>query len=481
MKRLWSRHLKGACPDGCFSGGAVGSGMNRLVKEKSAYLKHAARQKIDWYPWGEEAFERARKESKPLFMSSGAAWCHWCHVMTEESFNDEETISLLNENFISIKLDRDERPDIDKLYQQAAAVMGAGGGWPLSVFLTPDKKPFFAGTYFPPDDRLGRPGFKKILRTVSDLYVSKKEEVFRYTEKLVNALKREPFPPGEIKETGRDVHSVNDIIRRGKGKLLAARDRRHTPFVDRNIYTSLNAILITACLKASRILGCADAGDFALKSLEKIMELRLINNELYHSEGVRAQVEDYMYLIEALLYAYEATARSFYLGGADELMEICIAKLWDKEDAGFFSADTEVIGLRLKGIEDLSHPSANSLGIILLLKLYHVTGRREYYEKAERMLKVFSMKAEESGILSGYFYSALNAWFNMLKLTLQTAPGSELADAVLSSFNPYISVVYEEDRGRVIPCYRETCFEPVRGPEAIKKFISDHRYLSDLI
>ena len=126
--------------------------MNRLSKEKSAYLKHAATKTIDWYPWSEEAFERAKAEDKPLFLSSGAVWCHWCHVMARESFHDEEVAAILNEQFISIKLDRDERPDIDRRYQLSVNAMGSGGGWPLSVFMTYDKRPFYGGTYFPPVD-----------------------------------------------------------------------------------------------------------------------------------------------------------------------------------------------------------------------------------------------------------------------------------------------------------------------------------------
>ena len=148
--------------------------MNRLSTEKSPYLRHAAHQKIEWYPWSEEAFEAARRENKAVFLSTGAVWCHWCHVMAKECFEDEEIVELLNNNFITIKLDRDERPDIDRRYQQAVYAMGSGGGWPLSVFLTPDKKPFFGGTYFPPEDSQGRPGFKRVLKVIKELYNSNK-------------------------------------------------------------------------------------------------------------------------------------------------------------------------------------------------------------------------------------------------------------------------------------------------------------------
>jgi len=145
--------------------------MNRLSGEKSPYLRHAAYQKIDWYPWSDEAFERAKKEDKPIFLSTGAIWCHWCHVMAKECFENEEIVKFLNEHFINVKLDRDERPDIDRRYQLTVSAMGLGGGWPLSVFLTPDKKPFFGGTYFPPEDISDRPGFKKVLTVIFEFWL----------------------------------------------------------------------------------------------------------------------------------------------------------------------------------------------------------------------------------------------------------------------------------------------------------------------
>src|SRR5512147_755599 len=141
--------------------------MNRLAQERSAYLRHAADQEIDWYPWSTDAYEKAGQEDKPVFLSSGAVWCHWCHVMAKESFHDAEIARLLNENFVSIKLDRDERPELDRRLQQAVAAMGSGSGWPLTVFLTPAGKVFYGGTYFPPEDRQGRPGFRKVLQAVA--------------------------------------------------------------------------------------------------------------------------------------------------------------------------------------------------------------------------------------------------------------------------------------------------------------------------
>src|SRR6266480_3595714 len=132
---------------------------NRLANEKSPYLLQHAKNPVDWFSWGDEAFEKARKESKPIFLSIGYSTCHWCHVMERESFENEEVAAYLNEHFISIKLDREERPDIDAIYMTATQAMTGSGGWPMTVILTPELKPFFCGTYFPPKPAYGRPGF----------------------------------------------------------------------------------------------------------------------------------------------------------------------------------------------------------------------------------------------------------------------------------------------------------------------------------
>jgi uncharacterized protein YyaL (SSP411 family) len=654
--------------------------MNRLAHEKSAYLKHAAHQRIDWYAWSEEAFEKAHREDKPVFLSTGAIWCHWCHVMAQESFENEEIIKLLNDNFVNVKLDRDERPDIDRIYQNAVAAMGAGGGWPLSVFLTHDKMPFYGGTYFPPEDLYGRPGFKKVLKAVLELFTSKKEEISHYTGKLINALKPKPMDLEDLKEsevgkavekilseldpqnggfgtapkfpmtgaleflinryvltskesirhavkktlesmakggfhdqiqggfhrystdeawiiphfekmaddnawllrnyidayaifgdeyfkdvatgiinfiqevlsdtdggfyasqdadvtpddeggyftwtdedfrkvmsdeeyrilslylfhekgtmhhdgakrvlfvslekneiaqkTGIDIHKVNEIIARGKKKLLRERKKRKMPFVDKTLYTSLNGMLITAYLKAFRILKDKQIKDYALKSLHRIMKKYFIENELFHSEGVKAFLDDYINFGEALVSAYEVTGDPSYLRKADDVMELCIRKLWDSNEGGFFETETQLIGIRLKGIEDISHPSANALSIRLLLKLYHLTGKDTFYQYAEKALKAFSARAKNQHILTGYYYSALDAYFNMLTLTLHTTK-RELIDMALSMFSPYTNIVYGEDKGFVLPCLGTVCYEPIDNPEALKEFLKKRRQKSN--
>src|SRR2546422_8272637 len=134
---------------------------NRLAHEKSPYLLQHAHNPVDWYPWGPEAFERAKREDRPIFLSIGYSTCHWCHVMERESFEKEEIAKVLNERFVCIKVDREERPDIDQIYMTAVTRLTGSGGWPLTVFLTPDLRPFYGGTYYPPEDRGGRPGIAR--------------------------------------------------------------------------------------------------------------------------------------------------------------------------------------------------------------------------------------------------------------------------------------------------------------------------------
>ena len=150
---------------------------NRLANETSPYLLQHAHNPVEWYPWGPEALERAKREDRPIFLSIGYAACHWCHVMERESFENAETARLMNEHFVSIKVDREERPDLDDVYMAAVQAMTGSGGWPMSVFLTPDLRPFFGGTYYPPADRHGLAGFPRVLTAVADAYRTRRSEV----------------------------------------------------------------------------------------------------------------------------------------------------------------------------------------------------------------------------------------------------------------------------------------------------------------
>jgi uncharacterized protein YyaL (SSP411 family) len=178
--------------------------VNRLAAETSPYLLQHAGNPVDWYPWGEEAFARARAEDRPVLLSVGYAACHWCHVMEHESFEDDETARLMNEHFVSVKVDREERPDVDGLYMDAVVAMTGHGGWPMTVFLTPDGRPFYGGTYFPPEPRHGLPSFAQVLEAVVEAYRTRRHDLEEQAEALVGAIRQasEQAPSGEPLTSG---------------------------------------------------------------------------------------------------------------------------------------------------------------------------------------------------------------------------------------------------------------------------------------
>src|SRR5690242_10894433 len=158
---------------------------NRLARETSPYLLQHANNPVEWYPWGEEALQRAREENRPILLSIGYAACHWCHVMAHESFEDEQTAALMNELYVNVKVDREERPDLDALYMDAVVNLTGHGGWPMTVFLTPQAEPFYGGTYFPPEPRHGLPSFRQILSAVAEAYRERPADVARTASELV--------------------------------------------------------------------------------------------------------------------------------------------------------------------------------------------------------------------------------------------------------------------------------------------------------
>src|SRR6202049_2592272 len=166
----------------------IGRRSNRLADEQSPYLRQHAYNPVDWYPWGEEALARAKAKNKPILLSIGYSACHWCHVMERESFENEAIAQVMNENFVSIKVDREERPDLDQIYMDAVQVLTGRGGWPLTMFLLPDGRPFYGGTYFPPVDRQGLPGFPRLLTAIANAYHKQPGDVRQNVERLTSAM-----------------------------------------------------------------------------------------------------------------------------------------------------------------------------------------------------------------------------------------------------------------------------------------------------
>jgi len=200
------------------------SAENRLKDSASPYLRSAAHQPIDWHEWGPEAFARAREENKPILLDIGAVWCHWCHVIDRESYENPEIAEMINKFYVAVKVDRDERPDVDARYQSAISAISGQGGWPLTAFLTPDGKPFFGGTYFPPEDAMGRPGFKRILMGVAESFKTRRAEVDTSAQALEDAVAK-----AEVFKTARgefDAGVVDSVIE----SALSMFDEKHGGF-----------------------------------------------------------------------------------------------------------------------------------------------------------------------------------------------------------------------------------------------------------
>ena len=185
---------------------------NRLSKESSPYLLQHAHNPVDWYPWGDEAIQKAREENKPILVSIGYSACHWCHVMERESFEDPETAALMNRNFVNIKIDREERPDLDQIYMDAVQAIAGNGGWPLNVFLTPECKPFFGGTYFPPVNFHNRPSWKSVLQSISTAFREKRQEIDEQADHLTNHIAVSGFGAASGTEPSFNKEEIQDRL-----------------------------------------------------------------------------------------------------------------------------------------------------------------------------------------------------------------------------------------------------------------------------
>src|ERR1700683_354080 len=235
---------------------------NRLGNSASPYLRSAADQPVDWLEWGEEAFARARAEQKPILLDIGAVWCHWCHVIDRESHENPEIAALINQNFVAVKVDRDERPDVDSRYQTAVSAVSGQGGWPLTAFLTPAGIPFFGGTYFPPDDAMGRPGFRRILLAAAEAFRTRRDEVDKSAKTLQEAVSRSELYQGASGPFDADV--VDEMVQ----SIIAMFDPRNGGFGQAPKFP--HAAAIDLLLERYQSTHDTNLRDIAVKTLEKM-------------------------------------------------------------------------------------------------------------------------------------------------------------------------------------------------------------------
>lgn len=313
---------------------------NQLVHETSPYLLQHAHNPVDWHPWGEEALDIARGEDRPIFLSIGYSACHWCHVMERESFENEQTAELMNSNFVNIKVDREERPDLDAIYMAAVQAMTGSGGWPMSVFLTPSGQPFYGGTYFPPDARYGMPSFEQVLLAVADAYKNRRDDLEEQAQRLTNAIGR----TGSLSASGDTLGA--EILSGATGKLLQHFDEQYGGFGDQPKFPQ--PMTLEFAMSQYRRGGDADVLHVAEHTLQQ-MAAGGIYDHLgggFHRYSVdriwlvphfEKMLYDNAQLLRAYLHAWQINGRPEHRQVVDETVDYVLREMTAPE-GGFYSA-----------------------------------------------------------------------------------------------------------------------------------------------
>jgi uncharacterized protein YyaL (SSP411 family) len=699
---------------------------NLLEHAASSYLRSARHQPVLWHPWGQEAFARALAEDKPILLDIGAVWCHWCHVMDRESYENPETAALINRLFIAVKVDRDERPDVDARYQAAVSAISGQGGWPLTAFLTPDGRPFFGGTYFPPSDRMGRPGFGRVLETMAQVWRERRDEALESAASVMSAIEhnesfsgraaelslalvdkiagsalgqfdprnggfgsqpkfphsgvldlllevaldrdndsareafiatlekmarggvydqlaggfhrysvderwvvphfekmlydntellrnyvhgfqsfvREDFQAtaveivrwmdacmtdrerggfyssqdadinldddgdyftwtlaearsvleqgglvpadievallywdiGELGDmhhnpaknvlhvkyrledlatlTGRSLEELRGIVAAARDRLLDARAKRPTPFIDRTLYTSWNAMAVSAYLETARVLRMDEARAFALLTLERLLAEAWDGDgalshviayplEVRSAERVPGTLDDYAFTVHACIEAWFACGEMKFYHAAIKLADALIARFYDRTAGAFFDAAAPqdgvaplgALGARRKPLQDTPTPAGNPTAASALLRLATLSGRGEYRDIAEDTLASFAGIVEHFGLYAGSYGLALG---RLLLAPVQVAivgsgPDADRLEALAVARYAVNKTVLRIAPHRLVPggipeglaetllqvpapvgagawalvCRGRTCMPPVTGPEAL--------------
>jgi len=700
---------------------------NQLQAASSSYLRSARHQPVQWNSWGEAAFARAQAENKPILLDIGAVWCHWCHVMDRESYEDVEIARIINENFVAVKVDRDERPDVDTRYQAAVSAISGQGGWPLTAFLTPDGRPYFGGTYFPREDRYGRPGFGRVLVTMAQVWRDRRDEALESAASVMSAIEHNesfssrggdlslalvdkiaasavaqfdvrnggfgsqpkfPHPAildlllevglhrgnepaleaftvtlermarggvydqlaggfhrysvdeqwivphfekmlydntellrnyvhgyqsfvrtdfrqtaeeiiawldgvmtdrarggfyasqdadinleddgdyftwtleearavldadelavasrywdiGELgdmhhnpaknvihckftieevaAQCGRSVEDASRLVASAHSKLLAARAKRPTPFIDRTVYTGWNAMAVTAYLEAARVLRVEGPWAFALLTLNRILDEAWDGAEtLEHvaaygdSEGesahkkVAGTLDDYAMTVHACIDGWIASGEMRFYQAALKLADAMVAKFYDRTVGAFFDTATNAEGAiplgaltaRRKPLQDSPTPAGNPTAAAALLRLAELSGRAEYREIAEDTLETFGGIVEHFGLYAGSYGLALERLLldplqvvvvgagagadqletlamaryavnkTVIRLSAQQLVGGGLPEALADTV---LQVTKPKDKAAwALVCRGRTCLPPVTDAEALLQAI----------
>ncbi|MFT5875757.1 MAG: hypothetical protein ACI8WT_004754 [Clostridium sp.] len=323
---------------------------NRLINEKSPYLLQHAYNPVNWNPWGADAFAQAKEEDKPIFLSVGYSCCHWCHVMEKESFENEEVAAILNKHYVAIKVDREERPDIDSIYMTVCQAITGSGGWPLTIFMTPDKKPFYAGTYFPVHRRQGMPGIMDILNSIAQQWNENSEDIVASSEKIVDHIKsmnklihREEMGEGEIHNAYNNFKNVFDENYGGFGRSPKFPTPHNLQFLLRywKNYNEPKALeMVEKTLEAMHAGGIFDHIGFGFS--------RYSTDERWLIPHFEKMLYDNALLAEVYIEAFEATSNIFYKQVAEKIFTYILRDMTSQEGAFYSAEDADSEGIEGK-------------------------------------------------------------------------------------------------------------------------------------
>ncbi|MBA2691542.1 MAG: thioredoxin domain-containing protein [Rubrobacter sp.] len=466
---------------------------NKLAEETSPYLLQHKDNPVDWYPWGEEALERAKSEDKPVLLSVGYSSCHWCHVMERESFEDEGTAQLMNEHYVNIKVDREERPDIDSIYMSALQAMTQSGGWPMTVFLTPDGSPFYAGTYFPPAPRQGMPSFRQVLANLADAYENRREDVLKSAgsvREFLEASTSAEMPKTTLRPELLDgaANSLLSQIDRQNGGFGGAPKfpqpmnlevllRHHHRTGDEN---ALAAVELSLRKMAEGGIYDQIGGGFARYTVDAIWLVPHFEKMLY----------DNALLTRLYLEAYQATGNAFYGRIAAETLDYILRDMTNPE-GGFYSAeDADSEGVEGKfyvwtpdEIKEVLDPEEADLAIRYWgvseagnfegKNILNVAGGTEEPEGIED-IKAKLLEARSERVRPGLDDKALAAWNGMMLRSLALAARVADREDFLEAAQKNAAFLAEKMKsgGRLLRSYKD-------GEARINGYLEDYAMVAD--
>jgi uncharacterized protein YyaL (SSP411 family) len=438
---------------------------NRLIHETSPYLLQHAHNPVDWYPWSEEAFEKAKKEDKPVLVSIGYAACHWCHVMERESFENPKVAAIMNEHFVNIKVDREERPDVDHIYMDAVQAIIGSGGWPLNVFLTPDRKPFYGGTYFPPQKAFNRPSWTDILLFIADAYKNRKEEVLEQAQNLTEHLQvSNSFGLSMAEEGVLDASKIEEAFR----NIMKAADREWGGFGGAPKFPQ--TFTINFLLSYANIRGNKEALEQCLLSLDKMIYggiydqigggfARYSTDREWLAPHFEKMLYDNALLVSTLSEAYQLTKNETYRLALEETLAFAERELMH-EAGGFYSAlDADSEGEEGKFYVWDYNEVKNILkeNFEVFAEYFDITPEGNWeHQSILRITKPLAQFAEEKNISREELRSILQRAKEQLLSARAKRVRPGLDDKIILGWNALINIAYSKAYAATAnPHYRE--------------------------